>query len=171
MDLPLDGVASDPLADQRWLGTNVPSLLPYAWEEILRHKWIESEKARRDVGHAAVVDWLVRFWWRFCRWRRIEHVEGVRRWFEFSHEDFAKIVRPILENDRLTLVIVELMKADRRRVMNDLEIIEWARDVQVSMDRVLEILGDIHINVSRLDPPAEWLRRPASGPVSLTMKS
>ena len=163
MDSPSDAMVCDAPADQRWLGTEVPSLLPAAWDEIQRHKWIESEKARRDMGHQAVEDWLKHFWWRFCRWRRIEHIEGVHRWFEFSHEDFAKVLRPILEDDRLTMVIVELMKADRRRVMNDLEIIEWARDAQVPMERVIEILGDIHINVARLDPPAEWLRRPVTG--------
>jgi|GEM_PF-588417 hypothetical protein len=159
------------LADQRWLGASVPSLLPVAWDEIQRHKWIESEKARRDVGHAAVTDWLRRFWWRFCRWRRIEHVEGLQRWYEFSHDDFAKVVRPILENDRLMLVIIELMKADHQRVMNDLEVIEWARDAGLPMERVLEILGEIHINVARLDPPAEWLRRSNTGSVNRTMNS
>ena len=161
----------DALADQRWLGTTVPSLLPAAWDEIQRHKWIESEKARRDVGHAAVADWLQRFWWRFCRWRRIEHVEGVRRWYEFSHEDFAKIMRPILEDDGLMLVIIELMKADHIRVMNDLEVIEWARDMSLPMERVLEILGEIHINVARLDPPVEWLRRSVASPVNRILQS
>ncbi len=28
-------------------------------EEILRHKWIESEKAGRDLGQDAVLDWIV----------------------------------------------------------------------------------------------------------------
>ena len=152
----------DPLPRQPWLGMEIPSLLPAAWDEIQRHKWIESEKARRDVGQAAVSDWLKRFWWRFCRWRRIEHIEGVRRWYEFSHEDFAKILRPILENDRLVLVIVELMKTDARRVVSDLEVIEWAHDAGVPMDRVIEILSEIHINVARLDPPVEWVNRTAA---------
>jgi hypothetical protein len=146
------------IADQTWLGTVVPSLLTYAWEEIQRHKWLESEKARRDLGDAAITDWVRRYWWRFCRWRRIEHVEGVQRWFEFPLDDFAKAMRSILEDDRLMLVILEMMKADRRRVMNDLEIIVWARDAGLPMERVIEILGDIHINQARLDPPLEWCR-------------
>ena len=171
MNSPSETQDGDEQSHQRWLGTHVPSLLPVAWDEIQRHKWIESEKARRDVGHAAVTDWLRRFWWRFCRWRRIEHVEGVQRWYEFSHDDFAKIMRPILEDDRLMLVIIELMKADRIRVMNDLEVIEWARDAGLPMDRVIEILGDIHINVARLDPPVEWLRRLNTGSVNRTMNS
>ena len=151
--------SEEALPDQCWMGTDVSSLLPLAWDEIQRHKWIESEKARRDVGQAAVADWLKRFWWRFCRWRRIEHVEGVHRWYEFSHDDFAKVLRPILENDHLVLTIVEMMKTDRRRVMNDLEIIDWAHSAGVPIERVLEILGEIHINVARLDPPVEWVKR------------
>ncbi|HEY0980950.1 MULTISPECIES: hypothetical protein [unclassified Schlesneria] len=166
-----DLVSEDAATDQPWLGTTVPSLLPAAWDEIERHKWIESEKARRDVGQAAVADWLKRFWWRFCRWRRIEHVEGVCRWYEFSHQDFAKLMRPIFENDRLMLVILELMKTDRRRVMNDLEVIEWARDAGVPMERVIEILTEIHINVARLDPPVEWVRRTHASLSNLTLDS
>ncbi len=31
-------------------------------EEILRHKWIESEKAGHDIGfEKALLDWIVRF--------------------------------------------------------------------------------------------------------------
>lgn len=39
-------------------------------EEILRHKWIESEKAGHDIGHeAALVDWIIhhRLKWRKTR--------------------------------------------------------------------------------------------------------
>lgn len=148
----------DAVANQQWLGAQVPSLLKYAWDEIQRHKWLESEKARRDLGDSAVADWVKRYWWRFCRWRRIEHVEGVQRWFEFPMDDFAKVLRPILENDRLMLVVIEMMKSDRLRVMNDLEVIVWARDTGLPMDRIIEILSSIHINNARLDPPVEWCR-------------
>ncbi len=37
-------------------------------EEILRHKWIESEKAGRDIGfEAALVDWITKY---RAGWRR-----------------------------------------------------------------------------------------------------
>lgn len=29
--------------------------------EIERHKWIESEKAGRDLGLEAVIDWIVKY--------------------------------------------------------------------------------------------------------------
>jgi len=37
-------------------------------EEILRHKWIESEKAGRDIGfERALTDWIVR---HRSKWRK-----------------------------------------------------------------------------------------------------
>jgi hypothetical protein len=34
-------------------------------QEIERHKWIESEKAGRDLGMDAVIDWIMRYADRF----------------------------------------------------------------------------------------------------------
>jgi hypothetical protein len=43
-------------------------------EEILRHKWIESEKAGHDIGfEKALLDWIVRF---RTSWRQ-QRKEGV----------------------------------------------------------------------------------------------
>ena len=44
-------------------------------EEILRHKWIESEKAGHDIGfERALLDWIVkhRSAWRECRQRHLK---------------------------------------------------------------------------------------------------
>ena len=44
-------------------------------EEILRHKWIESEKAGHDIGfEKALLDWIVRFRSSWREKRRSEHV-------------------------------------------------------------------------------------------------
>ncbi len=44
-------------------------------EEILRHKWIESEKAGHDIGfEKALLDWIVRF---RSSWRDKRRHEGV----------------------------------------------------------------------------------------------
>ncbi|MDR3603280.1 MAG: hypothetical protein ACLPVO_04625 [Desulfomonilaceae bacterium] len=34
-------------------------------QEIERHKWIESEKAGRDLGMDAAIDWIMRYADRF----------------------------------------------------------------------------------------------------------
>ena len=44
-------------------------------EEILRHKWIESEKAGHDIGfEKALLDWIVRYRsaWRDKRHRQVQ---------------------------------------------------------------------------------------------------
>ena len=45
-------------------------------EEILRHKWIESEKAGHDIGfEKALLDWIVRF---RSSWRDKRRGENLR---------------------------------------------------------------------------------------------
>jgi len=42
-------------------------------EEILRHKWIESEKAGRDIGfEQALTDWIVR---HRSKWRKTRQAQ------------------------------------------------------------------------------------------------
>jgi hypothetical protein len=43
-------------------------------DEILKHKWIESEKAGRDIGfECALVSWLVHHCTQWRRARRVRH--------------------------------------------------------------------------------------------------
>ncbi|EEF61748.1 DUF4032 domain-containing protein [Pedosphaera parvula] len=43
-------------------------------EEILKHKWIESEKAGKDIGfERALTDWIVK---HRSKWRRSRHSPG-----------------------------------------------------------------------------------------------
>jgi hypothetical protein len=45
-------------------------------EEILRHKWLESEKAGQDIGfEKALLDWIVRFRSSWREKRREDHVK------------------------------------------------------------------------------------------------
>lgn len=54
------------------MSSSAKSRLSFAWEEIQRHKWIESEKADRDLGQDAVTDWIRHYWAQFCRQYRFE---------------------------------------------------------------------------------------------------
>ena len=46
-------------------------------EEILRHKWIESEKVGHDIGfEKALLDWIVRFRSSWREKRRNEHAHA-----------------------------------------------------------------------------------------------
>jgi Domain of unknown function (DUF4032) len=43
-------------------------------EEILRHKWIESEKAGRDIGfERALTDWIIK---HRSKWRKARQTAG-----------------------------------------------------------------------------------------------
>jgi hypothetical protein len=45
-------------------------------EEILRHKWIESQKAGRDIGFdAALIDWVSKY---RSGWRSARHISLAR---------------------------------------------------------------------------------------------
>ncbi|MDB6121645.1 MAG: hypothetical protein JWQ71_638 [Pedosphaera sp.] len=45
-------------------------------EEILKHKWIESEKAGRDIGfERALTDWIVK---HRSKWRKTRHAFNSR---------------------------------------------------------------------------------------------
>ena len=41
-------------------------------EEILKHKWIESEKAGRDIGSAAAADWIRKYADKWRQWWETE---------------------------------------------------------------------------------------------------
>nr|MBA3544497.1 hypothetical protein [Chthoniobacterales bacterium] len=53
-------------------------------EEVLKHKWIESEKAGHDLGEAAIRRWVQFHWWGYLRARWLEHLQGKRFWFELD---------------------------------------------------------------------------------------
>src|SRR3954465_13421783 len=48
-------------------GVVVHSLTAHALAAMERHKWLESEKAGRDLGDCALTDWIERFWKGFTR--------------------------------------------------------------------------------------------------------
>jgi hypothetical protein len=43
-------------------------------EEMMRHKWIESEKNRSDLGPQAMADWVCRYSRQFAHYWRKTHV-------------------------------------------------------------------------------------------------
>jgi hypothetical protein len=44
-------------------------------EEIMRHKWIESEKAQRDLGAEAALDWIRKYAGQWRKWYEEEYDE------------------------------------------------------------------------------------------------
>lgn len=58
---------------QAWRQERQTEVLGLQLEEIRKHKWIESEKAHRDLGSEAVLDWIKNHAARWRAWYEREH--------------------------------------------------------------------------------------------------
>lgn len=124
------------------------SLYEEGLREAERHKWIESQKLGHDMGESALRDWYRRYWFRYCRSKRLEHLTGSRSWQEFGTEDFGLIGTLLREGDLLLDMILDRAYYG----MENLDIIRWAFDWGLPMDRVISILEQLDLNRARLEP-------------------
>lgn len=115
-------------------------------KEAQCYKWIESEKAGRDLGEAAIRRWVKEHWWGYLRARWLEHLQGRRFWVELDRGDFGLLQRKFIDNTLLLDRILDRLKAGQE----NLHIILWAHEWNIQTDRVLEILEALDINSRRL---------------------
>jgi hypothetical protein len=126
------------------------SVHEHGLEEARRHKWIVSEKAGRDLGEAAIRNWVREHWNGFLRDRWLEHLQGRTYWIELDHNDFGLLKRAFL-NSPLFDEIIKRLKARSE----NLDILCWAIDNHLPMDQVLEILEHLDINSRRIECQVE----------------
>lgn len=138
--LPTDRVRPD--------GVVVYSLTAHALYAMDRHKWIESERAKADLGRYAVVDWIDRYWKGWTRAKLIEHLYGWRCWGAFDESDFGLLSRHTVEFHvpRDVLRHVATMLADGAE---NLDIINWAVGEGRDLEPILWLLDRIDINAKR----------------------
>src|SRR5271155_5858398 len=98
-------------------------------QEALRYKWIESEKAGRDLGETAIRRWVQNHWWGYLRARWLEHLQGKRFWVELDRGDFGLLQRKFHDNTLLLDRILDRLKAGQE----NLDIICWAHTWGVPM--------------------------------------
>jgi len=122
------------------------SLYHYSQLEAARHKWLESEKAGRDLGPQAIREWQEGYWWQWLRARWIEHLNGEVFWVEFNPDDFSKLKRDFKAKQVLLDRIVDRI----REGYENLDIIIWATNWGLNLRDVIEILMELDINASRL---------------------
>jgi len=115
-------------------------------QEALRFKWIESEKAGRDLGEAAIRRWVQNHWWGYLRARWLEHLHGKRFWVELDRGDFGLLQRRFQDQALLLDRILDRLKAGQE----NLDIILWAQKWGIPMGPVFEILEALDINSRRL---------------------
>lgn len=114
--------------------------------EAQRHKWIESEKAGRDLGEWAIRCWIREHWNGFLRERWLEHLQGRTFWIELDHNDFGLLQRAFQDSPLIDEILRQL-KAGKE----NLDILNWALDLNEPMDEVLEILEALDINSRRIE--------------------
>lgn len=115
-------------------------------QEALRFKWIESEKAGCDLGESAIRRWVKEHWWGYLRARWLEHLQGRRFWVELDRGDFGLLQREFQQDTLLLDRILDRLKAGKE----NLDIIIWAQDWNISLDKVHQILEALDINSRRL---------------------
>jgi hypothetical protein len=114
--------------------------------EAQRHKWIESEKAGRDLGEWAIRCWVREHWNGFLRERCLEHLEGRTFWIELDHNDFGLLQRAFQDSPLIGEILGQIKVGKE-----NLDILNWAIDTSQSMDQVLEILEALDINSRRIE--------------------
>ena len=114
--------------------------------EAERFKWIESEKAGRDLGEWAIKDWVRHHWWGYLRAKWLEHLQGNTFWIELDRGDFGLLRRDFTDHRQLLDQIVELLKDGHE----NLGVIAWAKRSKVAIEPVIQILEALDINSRRL---------------------
>ncbi|WP_145278546.1 ANTH domain-containing protein [Tautonia plasticadhaerens] len=123
------------------------SLLAEGEEEARRYKWIMSEKAGRDLGDWAIRCWVREHWNGFLRERWLEHLQGRAFWIELDREDYGLLHRAFRNSSPLFDEIFRRIK----RGDENLEILNWAIEGEISTDAVIDILEAIDINSRRIE--------------------
>jgi hypothetical protein len=127
------------------------SVYEQAARAVQEHKWIESEKAGRDLGEEAVRNWSRSHWLRFYRWRLVQHLRGEVYFREFHPRTFAVVSNHLrVPHDLLDAILNHV-----RDGCENLDIICWTHNRQLPVAPVIEVLEAIDINRQRLVPPAE----------------
>ncbi len=114
--------------------------------EAQRFKWIESEKAGRDLGESAIRSWVQKHWNGFLRARWLEHLEGRTFWIELDHDDFGLLQRAFQDS-----VLIGEITCRLKCGWENLDILIWAIDHLIHMDEVLSILESLDINSRRIE--------------------
>ena len=114
--------------------------------EAQKYKWIESEKAGRDLGEDAIRRWVKEHWWGYLRARWLEHLQGRTFWVELDRGDFGLLQRTFHDNVLLLDRILDRLKSGQE----NLDIIIWAHTWNIHRDPVLKILEALDINSRRL---------------------
>ena len=123
------------------------SIYESSYIEALRHKWIASEQAGRDLGDSAITQWLHQHWKGWCRERWIEHLMGRVYWAEFGREEFGALPRSYKGEPSILEDVLERIRCGGE----NLDIILWASEKAIDIRQVIDILVIADINRPMLE--------------------
>lgn len=124
-------------------------------DEANRFKWIESEKAGRDLGVQALIQWVKEHWNGYLRSKWIEHIEGVNFWIELDRDDFGLLRHTFRDSIYLSEIMSQL-----KSKKENFDIIQWVIEANLpasGVAEVIEILAVFDINSKRIE--CELLKR------------
>ena len=114
--------------------------------EANRFKWIESEKAGRDLGETAIRRWICDHWWGYLKARWLEHLHGKCFWIELKCDTFGLVQQKFQDHKDLLNYIVDRLKLGQE----NLDIIVWAINTGQPVCLVRDILEALDINSLRM---------------------
>ncbi|HYV35623.1 MAG TPA: hypothetical protein VE988_07960 [Gemmataceae bacterium] len=115
-------------------------------KEVNLYKWLESERAGRDLGEQAIRKWVKEHWCGYLRARWLEHLEGKQFWEELDRGDFGLLQRRFDDCTLLLDRILDRLKSGQE----NLDIIQWALNWGIDLCDVRNILQALDINSRRL---------------------
>jgi hypothetical protein len=141
-------ITANPYVGNRVHAPAAPTMSIYldCQAEADRFKWIESEKAGRDLGETAIRKWVREHWWGYLRARWLEHLQGRRFWIELDRGDFGLLQRAFQDQKDLLDRILDRLKDGEE----NLDVITWAAAADIPLEPVLQILEALDINSRRL---------------------
>ena len=118
------------------------SLFKYGLVEAERHKYLESEKAGRDLGTAAIDDWHRRHWTLWLRHRWLEHLLGTICWEEFDPALFGRLETDFADRKELLDEVVRRV----RRGAENIDVVWWATAEQRDSAAIARMLVLLRLN-------------------------
>src|SRR5947207_8220216 len=108
------------------------SVYRHCAQEVLRHKWIQSQKVGYDLGEAAIKEWVQMHWMGYLRARWVEHLQGKCFWSELHQCDFGLLQRKFHDCQPLLDSILNQLKAGKE----NLDVLFWAYENHIPSDPV-----------------------------------
>ena len=142
-----------PSNDAEFRPPEIRSIEAEAWEQAIRERWYRSERAGRNVGDSAIIEWIKLHWAGFFRSCWVQHLMGECRWAELSLEEFGLLRKDFGTFQQMVNAVVEKL----RRGAENLTFFCWSRELEVAeKPQLREVLQLIDINGHRRDWPATF---------------